>query len=62
MLRVLAGGAPRYWKGALWSPSYFAASGGGAPLSVVRQYLEQQRTPHQKPSTPTPSALSFPAL
>jgi len=46
MLRVLAGGAPRYWKGALWSPSYFAASGGGAPLSVVRQYIEQQRTPH----------------
>jgi len=31
-----------YWRGALWSPSYFAASCGGAPLEVVRQYIEQQ--------------------
>ena len=37
--------ARRYWKGVLWSPSYFAASCGGAPLSIVRQYVEQQRTP-----------------
>jgi putative transposase len=29
----------------LWSPSYFAASCGGAPISVIRQYIEQQRTP-----------------
>ena len=35
----------RYWRGALWSPSYFAASCGGAPLSIIRQYIEQQRTP-----------------
>ncbi len=35
----------RYWKGALWSPSYFAASCGGAPISIVRQYIEQQKTP-----------------
>lgn len=33
----------RYWRGALWSPSYFAASCGGAPLSIVRQYVESQR-------------------
>lgn len=37
--------ARRCWKGVLWSPSYFAASCGGAPLSIVRQYVEQQRTP-----------------
>ena len=37
--------ARRYWKGVLWSPSYCAASCGGAPLSIVRQYVEQQRTP-----------------
>jgi putative transposase len=36
----------RYWKGALWSPSYFASSCGGAPISIVRQYIEQQQTPH----------------
>jgi putative transposase len=35
----------RYWKGVLWSPSYFAASCGGAPIGVLRQYIEQQKTP-----------------
>ena len=35
-----------YWKGALWSPSYFAGSCGGAPIEIVRQYIEQQNTPH----------------
>ena len=29
----------------LWSPSYFAGSCGVAPLDVVRQYIESQRTP-----------------
>lgn len=29
----------------LWSPSYFAGSCGGAPLDVVRQYIQSQRTP-----------------
>ena len=36
----------RDWKGVLWSPSYFASSCGGAPISIVRQYIEQQQTPH----------------
>ena len=36
----------RYWKNMLWSPSYFAASCGGAPIGIVRQYIEQQQTPH----------------
>lgn len=31
--------------GHLWSPSYFAASCGGAPLSVIRQYIENQQRP-----------------
>lgn len=35
-----------YWKGVLWSPSYFAGSCGGAPINVIRQYIEQQQTPH----------------
>ncbi|MFC4503221.1 MULTISPECIES: IS200/IS605 family transposase [Streptomyces] len=29
----------------LWSPSYFSASCGGPPLAIVRQYIEQQKTP-----------------
>ena len=35
----------RYWKGVLWSPSYFAASCGGAPLEILKQYIEQQKRP-----------------
>jgi putative transposase len=35
--------AARYWRGVLWSPSYFAASAGGAPLERVKQYVEAQR-------------------
>jgi putative transposase len=34
------------WGEHLWSPSYFAASCGGAPISIIKQYIEQQRTPH----------------
>ncbi len=34
-----------YWKGVLWSPSYFAGSCGGAPLGIIRQYIEQQNRP-----------------
>lgn len=30
---------------ALWSPSYFVVSCGGAPLEVIKQYIEQQARP-----------------
>ena len=36
----------KLWGGALWSPSYFAASCGGAPIAIIRQYIEQQNIPH----------------
>jgi putative transposase len=36
----------KLWGAALWSPSYFAASCGGAPIAIIRAYIEQQRTPH----------------
>jgi len=39
----------RYWRGVLWSPSYFASSCGGAPLSVIKQYIENERTPAFRP-------------
>ncbi|MDX5936489.1 IS200/IS605 family transposase [Acidithiobacillus thiooxidans] len=35
----------KLWGGALWSPSYFAGSCGGAPISMIRKYIEQQQTP-----------------
>lgn len=33
----------KLWGEHLWSPSYFAASCGGAPIDIVRQYIEDQR-------------------
>lgn len=39
-------------NGHLWSPSYFAASCGGAPISIVRQYIEQQQRPPRDPGRP----------
>jgi putative transposase len=47
-----------YWvnqhsmNGHLWSPSYFATSCGGAPLSIVAQYIDQQRRPPSGPGRP----------
>jgi putative transposase len=41
----------RYSHGALWSPSYFAASCGGAPLSVIAEYIKSQR---ETPLPPPP--------
>lgn len=32
-----------YRQGVLWSPSYFAASAGEAPLAALKQYVENQR-------------------
>jgi putative transposase len=37
----------KLWGGSLWSPSYFVGScGGGAPIAIIRQYIEQQQKPH----------------
>ena len=33
------------WGKSLWSPSYFAGSCGGAPISIIRQYIENQQSP-----------------
>lgn len=33
------------WGNHFWSPSYFAASCGGAPLSVIAAYIDQQKRP-----------------
>jgi len=32
----------KYWKGGLWSPSYFIASCGGTPLNTVKKNIENQ--------------------
>ncbi len=38
------------WGKHLWSPSYFAGSCGGAPLEIIKQYIEQQETPPSQTS------------
>jgi putative transposase len=32
-------------KGHLWSPSYFVGSVGGAPIALLKQYIEAQNRP-----------------
>lgn len=34
----------RLWGGHLWQPSYFSCTVGGAPLEVLKKYVESQRT------------------
>jgi putative transposase len=34
-----------YKKPVLWSRTYFVTTCGGAPLSVIKQYIEQQKKP-----------------
>lgn len=41
----LPGIRKHYWKGVLWSPSYFASSCGGAPINIIKQYIQEQQTP-----------------
>jgi putative transposase len=36
----------KLWGNALWSPSDFAASCAGAPIGIIKQYIQQQQTPH----------------
>lgn len=38
------------WGSHFWSPSYAAVSCGGAPLQIVKQYVESQRDP-EHPNT-----------
>jgi putative transposase len=35
-----------FWGEQLWSPSYFASSCGGAPIEIIRKYIEEQKTPN----------------
>jgi putative transposase len=34
-----------YWKPVLWTRAYCLISAGGAPIEVLRQYIENQETP-----------------
>ena len=32
----------KLWKNVFWSPSYFLVTTGGAPLDIIRQYVQDQ--------------------
>lgn len=34
-----------YWKPVLWTRAYCLISAGGAPLSILQEYIENQATP-----------------
>ena len=40
-----AGFPKPYGKQALWSPSYFVSSVGGAPLEILKSYIKKQEKP-----------------
>jgi hypothetical protein len=42
------------WKAVLWSASYCAVSAGGAPLEVLKRYIEGQKRPEE--GRPCPEA------
>lgn len=48
----------RLWGSAFWSPSYFIVSCGGAPLEVVKSYVENQRVASRQKNTKTNSGLT----
>ncbi|MBK5262695.1 MAG: IS200/IS605 family transposase [Peptostreptococcaceae bacterium] len=37
--------APFYWKPYFWSQSYLILSTGGAPISIIKEYIKNQSTP-----------------
>lgn len=38
----------KLWGEHFWTPSYFAASTGGASIDTIRQYIEDQRIPKKR--------------
>ena len=55
-MRVRAHGWPEItralWGDNFWSPSYAVVSYGGAPLDVVKKYVENQQAPNRKAGRP----------
>jgi len=48
----------KLWGKHLWSPSYCAASCGGAPLEVIKQYIQNQQKPTSQKSIKKSIALT----
>ncbi len=46
-------------RGRFWSPSYFAGSCGGPPLTTVQDYIADQKRPDQARIPPCPQGQGF---
>ncbi len=44
------------WGDQFWSPSYCAVSWGGAPLDVIKAYVEGERAPNRPKGGPKSKA------
>jgi len=47
----------KLWGAAFWSPSYFVVSCGGAPLEVVKSYVESQQAPGRRTQKSQPRCI-----
>jgi putative transposase len=45
------------WGEHFWSPSYCAVSAGGAPLEIIKAYIEGQQSPNRPKGRPRPIAI-----
>jgi len=41
----------KYWKGKLWSPSYYVGTAGHVSAETIQKYIEEQRRPLRNSST-----------
>ncbi len=48
----------KLWGKHFWSPSYCIVSVGGASIEVVREYIENQRTPTEEKHVKKSKAIS----
>ncbi|MBF0206132.1 MAG: IS200/IS605 family transposase [Oligoflexia bacterium] len=48
----------KLWGNHFWTPSYCVVSAGGAPLEIIKKYIENQRTPTRDKYIKTSKKLS----
>jgi putative transposase len=48
----------KLWGAHLWSPSYCVVSCGGAPLDVIKEYVQNQRKPPSSQAVATSKRLT----
>ena len=47
----------KYWKGKLWSPSYYVGTAGHVSAETIQKYIEEQKRTLRNSSTPKMDGL-----